>query len=238
MSPALAKLGEKFASTYSDEHRRFLRSGGKCPGCGQRVLHKLRFLDASGERMPIELKVGKGANRADFAECKLCGTRWPVHPAERALTQPSHVELIETEREIEEFEVDTIELDNLAGTSPLRQTKTISKEWTRTYEVEGEKTESSGQSVELLFGGGKVGRNADRALRTKYGVSAGEKVTLTDTFEFEVPPRTLREVDFIYSRVWQRGLARIEDGENGVREVPFRVAVDVKLDLKQADKTA
>ena len=238
MSPALAKLGEKFTSAYSDEHRRFLRSGGKCPGCGQRVLHKVRLLDASGERLAIELKVGKGANRADLAECKLCGTRWPVHPAERALPAPREIELIETTREIEEFEVDTIELDNLGGTSPLRQTKTISKEWSRTYEVEGEKTESAGQNVELLFGGGKVGRNADHALRTRYGVSAGEKVTLTDTFEFEVPPHTVREVDFIYSRIWQHGLARIENGEDGPREIPFRVSVDVKLDLKQVDKTA
>jgi len=48
---------------------------------------------------------------------------------------------------------------------------------------------------------------------------------------------TLREVSFIYKRIWQHGLLRVEqDGE--VSEAPFRVAVRLEVDLAQNDRAS
>jgi hypothetical protein len=47
----------------------------------------------------------------------------------------------------------------------------------------------------------------------------------------------LREVSFIYKRIWQHGLLRVEqDGE--VSEAPFRVAVRLEVDLAQNDRAS
>ena len=52
----------------------------------------------------------------------------------------------------------------------------------------------------------------------------------------EVPARTRRVVKFIYRRVWQHGLIVSRQGETTL-EVPFRVAIDLNLDLAQEDST-
>jgi hypothetical protein len=64
---------------------------------------------------------------------------------------------------------------------------------------------------------------AEPAVKSSYRLTEDEKAVLTDTFDFEVPPNTLREVSFIYRKIWQNGLVRVE--ENGeTREAPFRVS--------------
>src|SRR5215204_5729553 len=45
--------------------------------------------------------------------------------------------------------------------------------------------------------GATVGLKAERAIKDGYQLSEDKKAVLTDTFDFEVPPKTLREVSFL-----------------------------------------
>lgn len=240
MSPfGLKELTGRVSGLYSDEQKRYLKSLGKCPLCETRGTADL--VDGEGNVMGrLELhKAVKPTREPLFAKCKHCQGTWAVF-AEKApeLTAPEPtVEIVETEQTSERFRVDTMCLDNRGGTSPLRRSVTKSQEWSRSFEISGEETKTSNRSLTVPMTGGSLGLKAERALKNGYQLTEDKKAILTDTFDFEVPPNTLREVSFIYKQIWQNGFLRIEeDGET--REAPFRVALRLEVDLAQNDRTA
>jgi hypothetical protein len=160
--------------------------------------------------------------------------------ADEALALPPAdptIEIVETEQTVERFRVDTMCLDNRGGTSPLRRSVTKSQEWSRSFEISAEESKHSSKSLTLPVSGVSLGAKAERALKNGYQLKEDEKAVLTDTFDFEVPPNTLREVSFIYKQTWQHGFLRIEE-DGQARETPFRVAVRLEVDLAQNDRTA
>jgi hypothetical protein len=220
---------------YSEEHRGFLKSAGRCRSCGKRDPHGARFLRADGTETSFTQRAGVLPNDS-VAECRSCGTRWPVYggPA-----QAIAVEIIETERSIELDHTDPLELDNLGGTSPLMYTQTITEEWTQTIQVDTEKSEVKSATSDLEMPGlGTFGKKTEEALKSKFSITEQARKVLTREFPFEVPPATKRHVDFNYQRVWQNGLARITSSDGTTVEMPFRVAVDMTVNLAQRDTTA
>jgi len=240
MSPfGLKELTGRVSGLYSDEQKRYLKSLGKCPVCETRGAADL--IDGAGTVLgKLDLrKAVKPTGEPLFARCKHCEGTWPIF-AERTpeLTrgEPT-VAIVETEQTAEQYRVDTMCLDNRGGTSPLRRSVTKSQEWSRSYQISAEETGTSGKSLTVPLAGASLGLKAERAIKNGYQLSEDKKAVLTDTFDFEVPPKTLREVSFIYKQVWQHGLLRIEeDGET--RETPFKVAVRLEVDLAQNDRTA
>ena len=87
-------------------------------------------------------------------------------------------------------------------------------------------------------GVGTFGRKAEEAVKRNYSVSEETRKMLTREFSFEVPPRTKRVVSFNHARVWQHGLARLTGADGVVAEIPFKVAVDMTVNLAQNDTTA
>jgi hypothetical protein len=235
----LKELTGRVSGLYSDEQKRYLKGLGKCPICEERGTADL--VDGEGNVMGrLELhKAVKPTGEPLFAKCKHCEGTWAVFAEKAPELAPSEptVEIVETEQTAERFRVDTMCLDNRGGTSPLRRSVTKSQEWSRSFEISGEETKTSNKSLTVPITGGSLGLKAERALKSGYQLSEDKKATLTDTFDFEVPPNTLREVSFIYKQIWQHGFLRIaEDGEK--RETPFRVAVRLEVDLAQNDRTA
>jgi hypothetical protein len=114
---------------------------------------------------------------------------------------------------------------------------TKSQEWNRSYEISGEESKTSDKKLSVPLAPASLGVKVERAVRSSYRLTEDEKAVLTDTFDFEVPPNTLREVSFIYKMVWQNGLVRVDEAGE-VREMPFRVAVRLEVDLAQNDKAA
>jgi hypothetical protein len=228
---------------WSDEHRAYVKAGLKCQSCG----HQDRIRGAVQYRLPDGSEISAGQNmgllpKDAVAECRSCSMRWPVFRGGTAALTPAgdaSVETIETERSVEPHHSDPLELDNLGGTSPLRHTVTISQEWTQTVQLDTEKSkvENTTSGAELP-GVGTFGRKAEDAVKRSYSVSEGTKRVLTREFSFEVPPRTKRVVSFNYARVWQHGVARVNEPDGSVAEVPFRVAVDMTVNLAQRDTTA
>ena len=239
MSPfGLKELTGRVSGLYSDEQKRYLKGLGKCPLCETRGTADL--VDGAGTVLgKLDLrKAVKPTGDPLFARCKSCEGTWAVF-AEKTPALPAGeptVQIVETEQTTERFRVDTMCLDNRGGTSPLRRSVTKSQEWSRSYEITGEESKTSDKTLSLPGSGGSLGLKAERALRNGYQLSEDKKAILTDTFDFEVPPNTLREVSFIYKQIWQNGFLRFE--ENGVtREAPFRVAVRLEVDLAQNDRT-
>jgi hypothetical protein len=235
----LKDLTGRVSGLYSDEQKRYLKSFGKCPRCETRGAADL--VDGEGNvlgRLDLR-KAVKPTGEPLFAKCKRCEGTWSVFADETLALPPAEptVEIVETEQTAERFRVDTMCLDNRGGTSPLRRSVTKSQEWSRSFEISGEESKTSRKSLTVPLSGGSLGLKAERALRNGYSLAEDKKAVLTDTFDFEVPPNTLREVSFIYKQIWQHGFLRIEeDGET--REAPFRVAVQLEVDLAQNDRTA
>ena len=236
----LKELSGKVSGHYSDEQKRYLKGLGKCPFCETRGAAEL--IDTDGNvlrKLDWKLSIKHDPDRPVRARCRHCEETWPIfadRPLELAAAEPT-VEVVETEQTAERFRVDTMCLDNRGGTSPLRRSVTKSQEWNRSYEISGEDSKSTKKSLSLPLAGGTLGVKAERALKSSYRMTEDEKAVLTDTFDFEVPPNTLREVSFIYKRIWQHGLLRFEqDGE--VSEAPFRVAVRLEVDLAQNDRAS
>ena len=239
MSPfTLRDLSDKVSTVYSDEQKRYLKGFGKCPLCETRGAAQL--VDTDGNvlgKLDWKLSVKPDPDRPVVARCKHCEQTWPIF-ADRmeALPAPEPtVEIVETEQTAERFRVDTMCLDNRGGTSPLRRSVTKSQEWSRSYEITNEESKTSDKKLSIPLTGGTLGLKAERAVKSSYSLTEDKKAVLTDTFDFEVPPNTLREVSFIYKRIWQHGLVRVEEAGE-IREAPFRVAVRLEVDLAQNDR--
>ena len=229
---------------WSDEHRAYLKAKLKCQSCG----HQDPIRGAVQYQLPDGTTLSAGQHmgllpREAIAECRSCGRRWPVFKGGSTAMiegpRDGAVETIDTERSVVPHHSDPLELDNLEGTSPLRHTVTISQEWTQTVQVDTEnsKVEQSTSGAELP-GVGTFGRQAEAAVKSTYAVTEGTKKVLTREFSFEVPPRTKRVVSFNYAQVWQHGLARVAAPDGAVAEIPFKVAVDMTVNLAQHDTTA
>ena len=240
MSPfGLKGLTGRVSGLYSDEQKRYLKSVGKCPLCETRGTADL--VDAEGTVLgKLDLrKAVKPTGEPLFARCKHCEGTWPIFAESTLQLAPSDptVEIVETEQTVEHYRVDTMCLDNRGGTSPLRRSVTKSQEWSRSYEISREEAGTAGKTLTVPLGAGSLGLKAERAIKNGYQLSEDKKAVLTDTFDFEVPPKTLREVSFIYKQIWQHGVLRIEE-DGATREAPFKVAVRLEVDLAQNDRTS
>lgn len=227
---------------WSDEHRAYVKAGLKCQRCGHqdRIRGAVQYRDGNGDEISAGQQLGLLPKDAT-AECRSCGGRWPVFQGGTVALPAgdASVETIETERSVEPHHSDPLELDNLAGTSPLRHTVTITQEWSQSVQLdlESSKVENTTSGADVP-GVGTFGRKAEDAVRRTYSVTQDTKKVLTREFGFEVPPGTKRVVEFNYAQVWQHGVARVSDADGSVAEIPFKVAVDMTVNLAQRDTTA
>jgi hypothetical protein len=148
-------------------------------------------------------------------------------------------EIIETGRTVEDYRVDTVELNNLKASSKLTRKVTINKEWTQSYVIDQEATEKSSRRGDLKLGGlADLGTSFEKEFAAKYSTTQTAKRSYTDEIVFEVPEHTRRRVFFDYKLVWQHGIIRYRGADGLPVEVPYRVAVDLTLDLAQEDEYA
>jgi hypothetical protein len=149
------------------------------------------------------------------------------------------LEIVETSRTVEDYRVEPMVLNNLKGTSALKRTVTINKEWSQSYVIGHDTAHTSLRKGDLKLGGMvDVGSSAEKMLTTRYSITQGAKRSYTDQIIIEVPAHTMRRVLFDYKLVWQHGIIK-HPGEEGLSiEIPFRVAVDLTLDLTQEDEGA
>jgi hypothetical protein len=223
----------------SDDHKRYLSSGYRCPSCqgpntnfGGQLTTK--FYSADGKKLML---ITGGALRGDTAECPKCGYRWKVYgkTAPAPPTGDTELEVVESDRSDEVFGEDRRVIDNTRSSASLTRTITFTKEWTRTYEVQTEKAEGSGAEFSLGVkeaAGLKV--SSEEKLRNAYSVSHETKETCSEQVTCNVEARTRLTVVVRWKRIWQHGYIRLVRQGAEVR-IPFRVAVGMTFDQEQIE---
>jgi len=222
----------------SDEHRKYLSSGYRCPSCtvanttlGVVVTH---FYNAEGKRIA---QIAGGLLRADTAECPKCNYRWKLYSksAPAPPVEDAKLELVETDRGEETFGEDRRVIDNTRSSASLTRTITFTKEWSRTCELQSEKAQ--GASGEFSVGlkdvaGLKIA--SEQRLRDTYSVSQETKESCSEQVTCNVEPNTKLTVIVRWKRIWQHGYVRVAR-EGAEIHIPFRVAVGMTFDQEQIE---
>ncbi len=227
-------LLERSFTLRLSEEQRVLNKNSKCPRCDRLLLYTTTYEPTGRVR-----RVLNPTDPLSLAECPRCHQRWFY------FEQPLQIEFIEGPRESEEGELSELVLDNRRGTSDLKRKRTVTQEWTQRYEVERENTETVGAKLGANIGAiATLEVTAEQALKERYAVSEEKREVYTEELSFEVPAGVCRKVRLAFKHHWQAGVIRVrlpssgnpgESQEAEQLEVPFRVMVDVSMDLAQED---
>lgn len=223
----------------SEEHKRYLTAGYCCPRCNASNTNMLgsittNFYAADGHKVPL---ITGGALRGDTAECPKCRYRWKMYGKSDASPMPDETatEVLEAERSEEVFGEDRRVIDNTRSSSPITRGITFTKEWTRTYEIQSEKTQGAGGELSLgLKDTAALKLSAEEKLRTTYSASNQSKETCSEQVTCEVQGRTRLTVVVRWKRLWQHGHILLRRGGDELH-VPFRVVVGVTFDQEQIE---
>ena len=223
----------------SEEHKKYLSAGYRCPNCqgaNTNLLGALttHFYNAEGKRLAL---IAGGAVRGDTAECPKCGYRWKVYG--KATVAPpagdADLEVVESDRSDEVFGEDRRVIDNTRSSGSLTRTITFTKEWTRTYEIQTEKAQGSGAEFTLgVKDVAGIKASSEEKLRNAYSVSHETKETCSEQVSCNVDARTRLTVVVRWKRIWQHGYIRLVRQGTEVR-IPFRVAVGMTFGQEQID---
>ncbi len=169
----------------SDEHRKFLSSGYRCPSCNASNTSLLGMLttnsySAEGKKLAL---IAGGAVRGDTAECPKCSHRWKVYDSAVAAPPPGDatMEIVETDRSEEPFGDDHRVIDNTRSSGSLTRTFTFTKVWTKTCDVQTEKAVGAGGEFSLgIKDAAALKVSSEEKLRTTYGVTHEAKETYSE----------------------------------------------------------
>lgn len=223
----------------SDEHKKYLSSGYRCPSCDAANTNFLgmvttNYYSADGKKIAL---IGGGAVRGDIAECPKCGYRWKVYAkaAEAPPADDTSLEVVETDRSEEVFGEDRRVIDNTRNSGQTTRTITFTKEWTRSYDIQTEKAEGTGAEFSLgVKDAAELKLSSEQKLRNTYTVSHETQETCSEQVTCTVEPRTRLTVVVRWKRIWQQGHIRMTRSGNEVR-IPFRVAVGMTFDQEQIE---
>jgi hypothetical protein len=219
--------GARMERQYSDAYKRWRRTS-RCPICGRFIWYTRQFVNGQEHRT---LRLGALDDPAAIEQCPRCDGRWFAYDQSRL------VEVIELPNRITEVVAhQEIVMDNSAGTSPMLRTKTIGHEWTQAYEVTLEEASAIEKGIQI----GKpdvatVSSMAKNALATTYHLKNEARKSYTEEIPFDVPPGIRQVVTLTFKRIWQCGVIKLLDVAGNPLEVPYKVAVDLEMDMTRQD---
>jgi len=130
-----------------------------------------------------------------------------------------------------------VHMDNARGTTPMLRTKTITQDWSQTYELSVEEGAVSESSIGVGKGGvATISAMAQNALKTTYRIGQETRKTYTEEIPFDVPPGKRQVMTLTFRRIWQHGILRVVDPNGETKDVPFKVVVDVEMDMVRKDE--
>lgn len=215
----------------------------KCPLCGAYPFFRggLRIFKSDGTRLTglHTLAPALWEDRSLMAECPKCRQRWPVFDTyQPSVSNQLHiVSIVETSISEEFIGEEQKLIDNSNSATSLTRRIAVNREWSQSYTVEYEKTQTIGGEFNIgIDKATSIKLAAGEALRAKYSVSEETRRTRTDEIVLNVPSQTKLRVFIHWKRLWQHGLVKLRDEKNREFEVPFKVAVDVTFDQIQRDE--
>lgn len=220
----------------SDEHKQSVASG-KCLSCGGRVLplsdSNVNCYAKDGTKLLSAWQRTK--TRPEVLECKQCSYRWRIYS-----TSPPIVEvlgIIEMERHEEPIGEERRLIDNSKSSTKLTRKISISREWTKTYSIEYEKSQIDGTEVDIgVSESVGIKASSEETIRKQYSISEEVKETYLDEVEVEVSGFTKLSLAFHWKRIWQHGFIRLCTQNDKELNIPFRIAVGITFDQLQIDE--
>jgi hypothetical protein len=244
LSGNLAASGP-FSYGFSEEHKIFYSSGYKCSQCSNTLLTKFGNLDVNiyskdGTKINLILMLTHG----EILECPHCNHRWKMRGTSN-ITKANKLEIvdvIETDRSEEILGIEKRLIDNSKSTSKTTRKFAISREWSKNYSIQYEKTQANGTEFNLTLklseaelGGIKL--SSQETIKKQYSVFEGTKENYTEEVIVEVAESKKLNFIFSWKRIWQNGLIKLCSQDNTELYVPFRVVVGVTFDQFLVEET-
>jgi hypothetical protein len=225
----------------SAEHKRYLTSGYKCPSCGESILKKTDFYFRSGKKIPrwVNAKAMSIPKMIVMAGCPICEHRWEVYGKSKPAVAfgVSVVDVVETERSEEAIGDDRRLIDNSKSSTKVTRKFALTKEWSRTYSIEYEKSHIDRSELNIAIQNiGGLRASAEHGLRQKYAMSEEAKETYVEEIESEVPAFTKLSLVFRWKRIWQHGVVQLNTSEGDEIRVPYKIVVGITFDQFQTDE--
>lgn len=227
---------------WSEEYKKYLTLGYKCPECSQSLLNsagfvtKGQFYDINGNKLAPMAVV---FNRSALLECENCHYRWPVfkNVTKSASKKFYTVDVVETHRSEESLGIDQRLIDNSKSSTTISRRFSVSKEWAKTYSIECENSITKGAELNLgLNEISSIKLASDDAVRKQYSIASEERENYEEGIEVEVPAHTKLCISFHWKRIWQHGFIRFRNDDNLEFQVPFQIVVGVTFDQAQIDE--
>ncbi len=147
----------------------------------------------------------------------------------------SSVRVVEVSRSEVPIGDEMLHIDNSQSSSPTVRVKRLTKEWTRSYNVEIDK------SLSITGGGGlalhlvELKAQAEQAVSHKYSASAEERQNYEDEVTITVAAQTNSRIVFSWKEIHQNGYVVFSEEENAP-QVPFDIIMGVTFDQRQVDE--
>jgi hypothetical protein len=148
--------------------------------------------------------------------------------------QPSSARVIEVSRSEVPMGEELLHIDNSQSSSHSVRVKRLTKEWTRSYSVEIDKSSTISGGAGLAFHIVELKAQAEQAVSHKYSARADERETYEDEVTITVAARTKSEIVFSWKEIHQNGYVVFGE-EEGAPQVPFDIVMGVTFDQRQVD---
>lgn len=232
----------------SDDHKAYLSSGGKCPNCKYqlnprfRISEYIAFFSVDHKQIPLWKFWKLSIWSVSYLRCLKCGREWFPRNVGRpvAVSQKVRIiEFIETNRIQERIGDDCRLIDNSLSPAAMTRKFAIIREWSKSYVIEYEKTDSSASEILLGINDSIGTRTAtEKALREQYSVSEERKESVAEEVEITVPAHTKLGIVFQWKRVWQNGFIKLVLDKDIEIAIPYRIALSISFDQVQYDGDA
>lgn len=220
---------------WSKEYSKF-KLTGFCPSCGK-MSWRMPIFEADGKERHLipPWKIDESM----YAQCFKCNARFPVLAKSVEPQDSTEFQLInfsETSRTEEPIGEDKRLIDNSASSIRVTRRFLISKEWSRLYTIDYEKSKATSQGISVDFLSlGNITSSIENSLKVQYAVNKGEKLTYSEEVIVEIPANTRVSISFQWKRLWQKGNVLISYSGKTF-SIPFCIVVGLTFDQSQKDE--
>ncbi len=232
----LSTLPAKKRYNWTDDYCDIF-SSGTCPRCQAQIVDyfsrrpiNVNYYDVGGhkkELTPIAGMLAQNLTGIDCVECGKCYYKWSV------CDSVAPMEIFLTEHSDEYFGSDSRIIDNYNSSIPLTRSLSISKEWSKSYKIDIERSiRSSAEGALGVKDKAQLKTLSEEKIRSEYSISVETKETYKEDVSYNVLAYTRLTIIIKWKRLWQHGFIRTEKNRVPL-EIPFSFSKGVTFDQEQ-----
>jgi hypothetical protein len=125
-------------------------------------------------------------------------------------------------------------VDNSQSSSSTTRKARLTREWTKSWTVDAERTTMTRGSADLGLHIVDLRAMAERTLREAYSFTAEERETFEEEVTLRIAPHTTSRIVFSWQEIRQKGIVRTETDDFEAR-IPYEIVVGLTFDQQQVD---